>query len=137
MKKRLFVSSLWLKFFLFSVLMVEFVLQGFLRRKGIGVLNEGVSFGLFPGIGMLMSILIYLGLVVMFFMVSKKEKVAMWFILVGGLGNLVPRIIFGSVWDYIYAPFLPFQFNLSDVFITTGVILYILSETVGFQLAFD
>jgi len=51
---------------------------------------------------------------------------AIWLLAVGGMGNLVPRLIWSGVWDYIHVPILPFWFNLSDVLIVIGVISYIL-----------
>lgn len=42
-------------------------------------------------------------------------------ILSGGLGNLLERIFFGCITDYIALPFFP-VFNMADVLLTIGVI---------------
>ena len=47
-------------------------------------------------------------------------------IALGGIGNILSRLVWGGVWDYICFPFLPFCFNLSDVLISLGVVSYIL-----------
>ena len=47
------------------------------------------------------------------------------FILSGALSNVIDRLYFGCVIDFIDLKFWP-VFNLADVFITTGVILILL-----------
>ena len=50
-------------------------------------------------------------------------------ILSGGLGNLIDRVVWGHVIDFIhfyYENYSFYIFNLADTFITIGVIIYIL-----------
>ncbi len=42
-------------------------------------------------------------------------------ILSGGMGNLLERMLFGCIMDYVALPFFPF-FNIADVLLTLGVI---------------
>lgn len=44
-------------------------------------------------------------------------------VLAGAIGNLVDRIAFGFVRDFIAISFFPFIFNVADIFITIGTIL--------------
>ena len=66
---------------------------------------------------------------------TKFNVLHIWlsFILAGTIGNVADRIIYGSVIDIIYISKINFPvFNLSDVFITLGTLLTIL--TVLFKL---
>ena len=48
-------------------------------------------------------------------------------ILAGGFGNLFDRVFLGHVVDFIAVTFNPYVFNLADVFITIGIVLYLIS----------
>lgn len=111
------------------VAVLDVVLQNYFKSVGYGIPNSGVSFGALKDIGGGVSILIF---AVIVFWISvrtlRKQNIEfpIWLIALGGLGNVVSRVITGNVWDYIYLPFLPFWFNLSDVLISLGVVSYIL-----------
>jgi signal peptidase II len=47
------------------------------------------------------------------------------FILAGTVGNMLDRLFFNHVIDYISIPFWP-TFNLSDVSLTAGVVLLLI-----------
>jgi signal peptidase II len=55
----------------------------------------------------------------------KKESLAQewpWILIIsGGLGNLLERLSFGCIMDYIALPFFP-VFNIADILLTIGVI---------------
>lgn len=59
---------------------------------------------------------------------SKLYFVAFNFIIAGAIGNLIDRIFLGYVRDFIYInlPFMPYYFNLADVFLTVGVVLLLI-----------
>jgi len=59
-----------------------------------------------------------------FFNPNKWHSLSLEFIFAGGLGNLIDRIFLGHVVDFIKLPLIPY-FNLADVFINIGVLLYI------------
>jgi len=62
---------------------------------------------------------------------NKKEPLVLWsltFILAGAIGNLIDRIYYGYVIDFIYLHVNDFYwpaFNIADSFITIGVVLLI------------
>ena len=103
--------------------------------------NKGIAFGLFSFNNQdtynILTILILLVISVIFFMIIKSksyERYALLIILGGALGNLFDRIIYKGVPDFIdfhIADFHWFIFNVSDIFITIGVILMIFFEIIG------
>ena len=48
------------------------------------------------------------------------------FILSGGIGNLLDRLIYGYVIDFIDITFNPYVFNLADSYVTIGVMMYLI-----------
>ena len=98
--------------------------------KLVHVRNEGVAFGLQPGGGTLVIVLVSLALlgVVLLFAVHRGRP-WVWLptgLLVGGaLGNVVDRLHQGFVTDFLKVPLWP-AFNVADVAITTGVVALVL-----------
>lgn len=82
-------------------------------------MNRGVSLGMFWGISFWIILAVWIYLVVKN---DKRFDLIVW----GGLGNLVPRILFGGVWDYI--PYYFFWGNLNDVLIVMGIIEYVFGK---------
>lgn len=54
------------------------------------------------------------------------ERCSMAAILSGGIGNLIDRISYGYVVDFIDISFNPYVFNLADVYVTIGIMMYLL-----------
>ena len=102
--------------------------------------NEGIAFGLFSFNNQnsynILTILILLIISAIFFMIIKSkslEQYALLMILGGALGNVFDRIIYKAVPDFIdfhVGDFHWFIFNVSDIFITIGVILMIFLEII-------
>ena len=102
------------------------------------VFNTGIAFSFFDEGGELGRwILVFLVLLVCLYLVNvliseelrKYETLALLMILSGGLGNLIDRVVWGHVIDFIhfyYENYSFYIFNLADTFITIGVIIYIL-----------
>ncbi len=112
-----------------SLLILDIVLQFIFRRSQLGLENRGVSFGFGQGFGNVISfvvVLIFISCFVYETIVKKRFSLYLWLLALGGAGNVFARIVWGSVWDYICLPILPFCFNLSDVLISLGVVSYIL-----------
>lgn len=97
------------------------------------VVNEGVSFGI-GRVGTPVILLLF----VVFFVWSEMgwrsygdwEKASVGMIRGGALGNLVCRVIWGGVIDYLRFLSL-FVFNLADVFITLGCVVLVTSIVVS------
>jgi signal peptidase II len=101
--------------------------------------NEGIAFGIFSSIHgywyNLLTIVIALIAIVILIMSIRQEGTQKYFLLIvfgGALGNLYDRIFFKAVPDFIdlhVGDFHWFIFNIADIFITFGLIMLILWET--------
>ena len=104
------------------------------------VWNEGIAFGLLSFdekyFYNLLTILIIILVIIIFFMILKNEgfkKFSLLLVFGGALGNLYDRIFYKAVPDFIdfhIGNFHWFIFNVSDIFITTGVLLLIFLELI-------
>ena len=102
--------------------------------------NEGIAFGLLSFnesyLYNLLTFLISIIIIVIFFMIMKNDgikKYSLLMILGGALGNLYDRIFFKAVPDFIdfhIGNFHWFIFNVSDIFISLGVLFLIFLELV-------
>ncbi len=100
------------------------------------VTNTGVAFGLLQGFGDLFLIVavVVVGLLLIYYRQIPQGQVllriALGLQLGGAMGNLVDRIVRGSVVDFIDLNFWPMQewpiFNLADASIVAGVGLLVL-----------
>ena len=105
--------------------------------------NEGIAFGLLSFnenyLYNFLTILITVIIVIIFFMIMKNEgmkKYSLLMILGGALGNLYDRIFFKAVPDFIdfhIGNFHWFIFNVSDIFISLGVLFLIFLELIDNQ----
>ena len=103
--------------------------------------NEGIAFGLFSfnedylynGL----TFLIFLVIIFIIFMIRKSDplrKYALLLVLGGALGNFFARLLYRAVPDFIdfhVGNFHWFIFNVSDIFITIGIILMIIIEIIN------
>ncbi len=94
--------------------------------------NDGAAFGSFAGSTLLLS-LVSVAFVVVFVILDLKQKnqnglyvTAFSFILAGAVGNLVDRICFSYVRDFIKFSIFGFVCNIADILVCFGVVLYIL-----------
>ena len=105
--------------------------------------NEGIAFGLLSFdesyFYNFLTILIIIIIIVIFFMILKSEglkKYSFLMVLGGALGNLYDRIFFKAVPDFIdfhIGNFHWFIFNVSDIFISLGVLFLIILELINNQ----
>ncbi len=105
--------------------------------------NEGIAFGLLSfNEGYFYNFLtglIVIIIIIISFMILKNEgmrKYSLLMILGGALGNLYDRIFFKAVPDFIdfhIGNFHWFIFNVSDIFISLGVLFLILLELIDNQ----
>ena len=101
------------------------------------VWNRGISFSAFNGvmpviISCLTSVIIAYLVYYLFKKASDYERLPIAMIIGGAIGNLVDRIRFGAVADFIQWHIggiwtFPAIFNIGDVFITFGVVLYFIN----------
>ena len=102
--------------------------------------NEGIAFGLFSFYqdnlyNILTVIILIIILIILFFLIKAEglKKYALLMVFGGAIGNLFDRIIYKAVPDFIdfhVGNFHWFIFNVSDIFITVGVIFLIYLEFV-------
>jgi len=93
-------------------------------QKGIAVINKKAALGLILPFNLN---LFFLGLVIYFYFFKKQGGLGLWLILVGGVSNLIDRLIRGGVVDFISLPLMPL-FNLADVFICLGAGLFFIDS---------
>ncbi|HCQ31126.1 TPA: hypothetical protein DIU27_01925 [Candidatus Collierbacteria bacterium] len=112
------------------LVLLDLFLQSYFRGRGMGMINQGVSFGLLPRLGTTVAVIVYIVFVFAYFRFkTMRGNLGLLPLIFGGMGNLIPRLLWGGVWDYLYLPVMPFWFNISDVMITIGVVLYLISNT--------
>ena len=105
------------------------------------VWNEGIAFGLLSfdkdHLYNILTILIIALIIIIFFMILKNigfKKYSLLMVLGGALGNLYDRIYFKAVPDFIdfhIGNFHWFIFNVSDIFISLGVLFLISLELIN------
>ncbi len=121
-----------------------YLTQGYALLPGIlhitYIKNTGVALGIAgnnPFLAIIMQ-LVVLTFVIRFLRLQYSRmnvgtKVALTFILAGGTSNLVDRILYRAVIDYIdVSPMIPNfpAFNLADTYIVIGLLLFIISFAV-------
>lgn len=91
--------------------------------------NRGVAFGMFQGMQWIFVILTLAMLGFLIYLMFKKRPKAKLFyvsaalIIGGGIGNLIDRVFYGYVIDYLSLSFFPPVCNFADYCITIGVFL--------------
>lgn len=97
--------------------------------------NSGAAFGLFQNgnvVFMVLAIIASIFIFAYYPLIEKSErylKIAMIFQLGGAIGNLIDRIRFGYVIDFISIGEFP-VFNVADAAISTGVVVLLISVLV-------
>ena len=96
--------------------------------------NIGIGFGFLSTESSLFynAVTIFIGLVILFLfnflIISKKIDKLIYSIIIGGaLGNFYDRLTYKAVPDFIdfhYENFHWFTFNVADIFITIGILIY-------------
>ena len=98
--------------------------------------NKGAAFSSFQGMRyllILISLVIFIGLIkhIKNNNITKKvEIISLGFIMGGLVGNLIDRILYGYVIDYLSFTFFGYSFavfNLADITIVIGTVILIIS----------
>ena len=93
----------------------------------VHVRNEGVAFSRFSGGGTIVAVIVGVALVALVaYFATHLDKPLVWLptgmLLGGALGNVIDRIRYGAVTDFIKLPGWP-AFNVADISITFGVLV--------------
>ena len=94
--------------------------------------NKGVAFGMFSDMRWIFVALTSILLVIIIFYMFKKRPKGKFFyvcaalIIGGGIGNLMDRIFYGYVIDYLSLSFFPPVCNFADYCITAGTIMLVI-----------
>lgn len=91
--------------------------------------NTGMAFSLLNDKPGFLFTLVSLIILTIFYYIIKQKKLdlSIAFILAGGLGNLMDRLIYGFVVDFINPLFVNFAiFNVADIALNIGVALLII-----------
>ncbi len=102
------------------------------------VWNKGIAFGLFSFeksliYNLITALIVIINLIILYLVFIYKDIRAYFFLMIlgGSLGNLFDRLYYRSVPDFIdinFEGYHWFIFNVSDIFITLGVICLIIAE---------
>lgn len=93
--------------------------------------NRGVAFGMFSDMRWFFIILTSVLIIsIIVFMFKKRPQSKMFYIssaliIGGGIGNLIDRIFYGYVIDYLSVSFFPPVCNFADYCITVGTVLFL------------
>jgi signal peptidase II len=102
------------------------------------VRNRGIAFGLFSDAGMLVVVgTLIVGVLLFVFMLRVQPDDLLTItggalITGGAMGNLVDRVQYHYVVDFLHLPSWP-TFNVADVCITVGVVLVLLAQLVAMR----
>ena len=94
--------------------------------------NKGVAFGMFSDMRWIFVALTAILLAIIIFYMFKKRPQGKFFyicaalIIGGGIGNLIDRIFYGYVIDYLSLSFFPPVCNFADYCITAGTIMLVI-----------
>lgn len=129
MKARNFVLVLILVFldFISKFLVVKFNIHfGIINY----VQNTGVAFGLFNGFNWVFILIDLVFIFILVYLLFFKNgffefRIGLGLILAGAIGNLIDRVVYGFVIDFIDLKYW-YVFNLADVFIVIGVCLILI-----------
>lgn len=94
--------------------------------------NTGVAFSMFKGKVAIFSIVSLVASIALIFLIinksiikGKAEKICLGIVLGGAIGNLIDRVIYKGVRDFIYLKFIDFAiFNIADMAVSLGAIAF-------------
>ena len=94
--------------------------------------NKGVAFGMFSDMRwVFVALTSVLLAIIIFYMFKKRPKGKFFYvcaalIIGGGIGNLIDRIFYGYVIDYLTHSYFPPVCNFADYCITAGTIMLVI-----------
>lgn len=117
-------------FIALSIIILDQISKFLLKDVHYGIINyvtnTGVAFSLFQngGIYLILISVIALFFIVYFYLKYPKLVIPLAFILGGTIGNLIDRILFGYVRDFIDFKIWPI-FNVADSFNVIGILILV------------
>lgn len=93
--------------------------------------NTGAAFGILKGqiwVVTAVTVVAFAAILVLLFRYRRHTFFSLAtsaLLLAGGIGNLIDRIRFGFVVDFIHVLFFPFIFNFADCCVTVGAVLFV------------
>jgi signal peptidase II len=108
--------------------------------------NEGAAFGLLEGFGSLFILMaLVTGAFILFYLAiyHREDRRICWslvLILAGALGNMIDRVMYGYVIDYVLLYYRDFRwpvFNFADIVINLGVALILLDMLIELRTGED
>lgn len=93
--------------------------------------NKGMAFGMLANqrwIFIALTSIVILALVIAVFNLKNQSRlfyISAALLIGGGIGNLIDRILYGYVVDYIALSFFPPVCNFADYCVTAGVIIFL------------
>lgn len=96
--------------------------------------NAGAAFGILKGMRaffIIVTVVVLASVVVLLIKTPAEKFTLSWsivcvLIVSGGIGNLIDRVLWAEVTDYIQITFFPAIFNFADICVVVGVALLIL-----------
>lgn len=93
--------------------------------------NTGAAFGMLKGMRVffiIVTVVVLVSVVVLLIKTPAEKFTLSWstvcvLIVSGGIGNLIDRVLWAEVTDYIQVQFFPAIFNFADVCVVVGVAL--------------
>jgi signal peptidase II len=134
------VIKIWVLDGLAAIGTAEFIKIGDTRIIDLTyVENRGAVFGILEGKGMFLTVLMAVLLAGCVFLMVKSFKGSNWLLTLsitlitgGGAGNLIDRLLYGYVVDYIdIALFKFYVFNFADCCVVIGTVLLMLTVFFG------
>lgn len=141
-KKIIFISSILLVIDLITKFVINSTLELYESKNIITnffaitrIYNDGASWNIFSGQRLILILVSVIILIILIkysqsFKQNMRNTLAFGFLYSGILGNLIERILFGHVTDYLDFTFWNYDypvFNLADVFIICGLILLVIA----------
>jgi len=115
-------------FLVIVLIMVDQISKWWMMGQGRVVWNMGGVWGLLPGVGWtVLAGVLCLGFLVIFIN-DRNRGVIHWglgLIVAAGMANLLDRLVFGAVRDFIYYPLLGVYGNLADIFLGAGMAMMV------------
>ncbi len=98
-------------------------------QQSLATFNSGIALGLFSEntqLFLVVGVSVFIGLV--FYLMFKRQRLALIFLFFGAVSNLIDRIRFGAVVDWLAVPGLPLKNNLADWLIVITLVWIFLAE---------